>query len=244
MAEAPIVLWLNTSPAFSGFHRPLLKLLTRQAVVLQWDYQRSLDEADSLDQAVVLLHDYLKARSHPIHVVGHSTSGLVGLLYARQYPERVKSLTLLSVGMHPAVNWHAHYYAHRRLLRCSRHIILSQMVNTLFGKQPYSMHCRLHNILDRDLTQSLSPHCLLQKATVATGGIQKPLLICGAQDDDIVDPVQVQGWQEWLKPEDRLWLCPSGRHFFHYAHPQLVSDRLLSFWRQTQVTATALSPFY
>ena len=66
-----------------------------------------------------------------MHLIGHSTGGLLGLLYTRQYPEKVKSLTLLGVGVHAAVDWQAHYYIHRQFL--SRQATLNAMVYNLFG---------------------------------------------------------------------------------------------------------------
>jgi len=64
-------------------------------------------------------------RNRPVHLVGHSTGG-ARLLYARRYPETVKSLTLLGVGTYSAVDWQAHYYVHRQVL--SRQEILTAMV--------------------------------------------------------------------------------------------------------------------
>ena len=48
--------------------------------------------------AVELWHDFLTWRDRPIHLISHSTSGLVGLMYARRYPHKVSSLGLLAVG--------------------------------------------------------------------------------------------------------------------------------------------------
>ena len=48
--------------------------------------------------AVELLHDFLTWRVRPLHLISHSTSGLVGLMYARRYPHKVSSLGLLAVG--------------------------------------------------------------------------------------------------------------------------------------------------
>jgi pimeloyl-ACP methyl ester carboxylesterase len=63
-------------------------------------------------------------------------------------------------------------------------------------------------------------------------------MVCGSEDDAVVDPVQIQGWQPWLKPGDRLWQCPGGRHFFHAAHPDVVAQEVLKFWQ----VPTALLP--
>jgi hypothetical protein len=55
-------------------------------------------------------------------------------------------------------------------------------------------------------------------------------MVCGSQDDVVVDPNLLQGWQPWLKSGDRLWQCPNGRYFFHYFHPQQVSQQIVDFW--------------
>ena len=41
-------------------------------------------------------------------LIAYSTSGLVGLMYARHYPHKVSSLGLLAVGSPSAINWQAH----------------------------------------------------------------------------------------------------------------------------------------
>jgi hypothetical protein len=51
-------------------------------------------------------------------------------------------------------------------------------------------------------------------------------------------------WLNWLKPEDKLWECPEGYHFFHYFYPQQVGEQILSFWERNHphlVEASALS---
>ena len=95
MSKLPDVVWLNTSPSFQCFDRPLLRYLSTQVTIAQWKYVQSQDDASLLNVAVLLLHDYLKSNAQPVHLIGHSTGGLLGLLYARQYPERVRSLTLM-----------------------------------------------------------------------------------------------------------------------------------------------------
>lgn len=81
-------LWLSASPSFQCFEQPLIRYLSRQKVTARWEYLQSQDEASSLRIAWTLLHDYLKGRDRPIHIIGHSTGGLLGLLYDRQHPER------------------------------------------------------------------------------------------------------------------------------------------------------------
>ena len=190
------------------------------------------DEPCLLDIAVTLLHDYLKSINRPIHLIGHSTSGLVGLIYARKYPERVKSLTLLSVGVYPTVDWQAHYYVHRHLLPCSRETILRNMVKSLFGEQGRKVTQNLVKILERDLDLSPSPHSLLKRQSMVPREVSVPLMICGSCDDTITDPNLIQGWQPFLKSEDRIWECPEGGYFFHHFSPLNVAQPLLEFWQE------------
>jgi pimeloyl-ACP methyl ester carboxylesterase len=231
ISQEPQVLWLNTNPHFQRFEKPLTNYLAKQISIAEWQYFQSQDEPCSLEVALVLLHDYLQSSPRPTHLIGHGTGGLIGFLYARKYPERIKSLTLLGVGVNPAVDWQVHYYALREILPCNREMILLQMVHNLFGCQSRERAKNLVKILERDLNSSPSPHSLYKRVSIPPGGVSMPLLVCGSRDDVIVDRNILQGWQQYFKPVDRLWEIPEGRHFFHYFSPQQVGDEILDFWQ-------------
>ncbi|OZH51380.1 hypothetical protein AFK68_31405 [Hydrocoleum sp. CS-953] len=242
MSKIPDVLWLSTSPSLQVFNQRLIRYLSRKVLIAEWDYLQTPDDPCTLDIAVTLLHDYLKSINKPIHLIGHSTSGLVGLIYARKYPERVKSLTLLSVGVHPTVDWQAHYYVHRHLLPCSREIMLTNMVKSLFGEQDRKITQNLVNILERDLDLSPSPHSLLKRQSMIPREVPVPLMVCGSNDDEIIDPNLIQGWQPFLKPEDLIWECPEGRYFFHHFSPLNVAKPLIEFWQENSLVLSDITP--
>ncbi len=233
------VLWLNTSDTLNRFNLPLVRHLAQQVNMGQWQYSQTQDEPSQIDIAVALLHDYLQTCNHPIHLVGHGISGVVGLLYARLYPQNVRSLTLLSVAAYPMTDWVAHYYFHRHLLNCCRTEVLKQMVLDLFGNQPPLTTQMLANILEKSLDHDLSGHSLWQTTGLPPDAVPVPLLVCGSQDDVVVDTHALQGWQPFLKPSDRIWQCPRGYHFFQCFYPQQVGAVLLDFWSPVQ---TALQP--
>ena len=225
------VLWLNTSPSLKYFDQPLLQALAHNHTVAQWTYHQSPDEASSPDDAVLLLHDYLQQQSRPIHLAGHGMSGVVALLYARRFPERVRSLTLLAVGAQPAVTWQTHYYVQRQLITCSRQQLLACTTRSLFGQALSHPVKALVASLNRDLDESPSPHSLFKLATLPKGGVTMPLLVCGSKTDPVVHPPVLQEWLSYFKSDDTLWQCPDGRHFFHYFQPQLVAEQMMRFWR-------------
>lgn len=222
-------LWISVSPTLKRFHRPVLSYFSRHLTVREWEYQQAEDEPCTLDLPLTLLHDYLKCCKHPVHLFGHSTGGVVALLYGKHYPERVKSLTLLGVGVHPLIDWHAHYYTYRQLLPCSQEIVLGQMVRALFGAQDQIRTKGFVKLLEGDLQVTPSPHSLMQRSRLEPTGITPPLMVCGSKEDIIVDPSAIAGWKDYLKSSDRIWECPQGNHFFHYQNPKLVGEAILNF---------------
>lgn len=232
MSETPDALWLAVNPQLKRFDQRLLRRLNSQVDMCCWDYTQTADEPCCLPTAVTLLHDYMQQQSKPLHLIGHSLSGVVGLLYARQYPEQVKSLTLLSVGAKPADGWHAHYYSLRQLLHCKRTMVLEQMVRLLLGPQSPAKTIGMAKRLAQVLDTELAPHILGRHQGMPEGGIVPPLFICQGDQDVILDAHTQVLWQQWFKSGDRFWLCPEGRHFFHYEYPQYCSQVVLEFWQQ------------
>lgn len=223
-------LWLNVSPSLNELDTPLLDCLAKKFNIAQWQYIQDLDEPNSLCMAMCLLDSYLDKLNYPVNLLGHGVSGLLALLYARRYPEKVRSLTLLSVGVYPAVDWQAHYYFKLQMLPCSRQTILKMMVQNLFNYSG-NLNRKFTRLLDQDLQTSLSCHNLYQELKVFPGGVSVPMLICGSANDIVIDLNSYQGWQTWFKPGDRLWLSPLGRYFFHYFYPQAVSETILDYWQ-------------
>ncbi|MEB3357434.1 MAG: alpha/beta hydrolase [Synechococcales bacterium] len=231
MSQVPDALCLNVSRAFKCFDRPLLRELSKTVTVAQWEYGQSPDEPCSLETPLVLLHDYLKQSDRPIHLIGHGLSGALGLLYARRHPERVRSLTLLSVGAFPTIDWQAHYYVQRQFLKCSQAFVLTQVVTNLFGTQCKATTQRLVSVLEKDLETSPSSQSLCRQTSLPPGGAPVPLMVGRGEYDVVVDPNALEQWLPWLKEGDVQWECPDSRHFFHYSHPLAVAERVLDFWR-------------
>ncbi|MEM9090930.1 MAG: alpha/beta hydrolase [Cyanobacteria bacterium P01_F01_bin.53] len=287
MNQAPDVLWLSVSPHLKCFDQRLLSKLVKAGPIRRWEYLQTIDEPCCIEAVVEALHEHISDRialensssdnnasdnstlgnstsqqksthrAHKLHLLGHGVSGIVGLMYARRYPQHVASLTLLSVNALPAVNWQAHYYALRQLLPCSRNMILAQMTRLLFGEQPVRFARALSKLLARDLDSNLTLHSLAHHTHIAPDTLEVPLLVCNGELDGIARAPQPTAeaaattttststntcentqWETWLKPEDRLWLCPGGNHFFHFNHYTVVANRIMDYWQQVALHPT------
>jgi hypothetical protein len=225
------VLWLSVSPSLKLFDQPLLQHLRTSCPVAHWEYHQNQDEASGLEPALVLLCEYLHTLPQPVHVIGHGLSGVLALLLAARYPERVRSLTMLAVSGQPMATWHAHFYVQRQLLPCSREQLLIRTAKTLLAEQGWDRVRPLAMALAKELDTSPVPHSVFQVVGIPAPPVTVPILVCGSPDDPIVDPVGLGQWQDQLKQEDQVWSCPAGRHFFHYFFPHEVALRILEFWR-------------
>ncbi|MBD2347114.1 alpha/beta fold hydrolase [Anabaena subtropica] len=231
MSDDLDVLWISSSPILQRFDKPLLQYISKYVNVAQWEYRQNKDEGSSIDEAVALLEEFLAQCPYPVNLAGHAAGGAIALSFARRYPKKVRSLTLLAVASQPANTWHAHYYLQRQLFTISREQILANIVRNLFGEQPSHTTKKLVAVLNKDLEQSPLLHSLFKLVHLPQGGVTMPLIVCGSKNDPIVTSPALQDWFNYLKPEDHLWECPKGHHFFHYFYPQTVGERLLNFWQ-------------
>ncbi|WP_055075054.1 alpha/beta fold hydrolase [Pseudanabaena sp. 'Roaring Creek'] len=243
-SASPQVVGICTSQALRRFDLPLLRSLSRQQAIAQWEYCQNPDEPIDLNVAIAALHEYLQTCTKSVHLVGHGIAGLVGWLYARQYPEQVRSLTLLSVGVNLATSWHSHYYEQRQLIACSRETMLARTAFYLFGYRDKEMLHWLADLLKQDLDNSLIPHSLYAPTYIAPTPIAVPMLVCGASDDYVIGGGGENSYQKWqlhLKDSDRLWISKQGKHFFHYSQWEPLSKQIRSFWNSLALTNTAMA---
>ena len=231
--------WINASPSLKKFDLPLQQHLSKLFKITPWEYiQNDCDESSSIETALELLYIFfLKSELYQVHLIGHGISGAIALLFARLYPWRIRTLTLLAVSPQPATTWHAHYYTQRHLFfNFSRQEILTNIVHSLFG-----IHRIPHRIdsliaaLDKDLNMSPCMHSLFKIVNFPAETVSVPLMVCGSNTDTIVSKNTINTWTEYFKNGDTLWFCPDGYHFFHYFHPQLVGNQINHFWQNHSV---------
>ena len=227
-------IWISGSPSLKQLHRRLLNNLSKIVEIEFWEYYQTLDEGSSIDGAVKLLREYLVHSDRPVHLIGHGISGEIALGYARLYPSNIASLTLLSVAVQPAINWHSYYYARLHSSISNRECVLRSIAVNLF---PYGCASHIQGLVERlgrDLVEAPSNHSLFQLNISAEGGVEMPLLICGSQDDPVITESSLSDWRHYLKSSDLIWRSAEGGHFFHHFYPELVSSKIQSFWHQLE----------
>lgn len=224
--------WVSGSPSLRCLSSPLIHKLIKYVNISGWEYLQLLDDSACIDTAVTLLHSYLVTKKLPVHLIGHGIGGTISLIFARKYPQFVKSLTLLSVAAQPAKTWHVNYYQQRQIYTVNK---AEALLNTLHHVFRDKFPCYLHNLVDnfyRDLDNLPLMHSLFEIERLPLGGVSMPLMVCGGQIDMILTYPDLYEWKKYLKPEDILWKCPQGGHFFHYFYPEIVSQKISNFWRE------------
>jgi pimeloyl-ACP methyl ester carboxylesterase len=172
--------------------------------------------------AVELLHDFLTWRARPLHLISHSTSGLVGLMYGRRYPHKVSSLGILAVGWLYAINLPAPYYTYLSAFPWSRKQVLNQMVGNMLGLQNQSINQRFLSYFEDDLACDPCPHSLFRMSNSRDEGGEVPLLIGSRKTDFVVSLIVRRRGSKFIKKGFRLWECQDGRHFFHHFYPEQI----------------------
>jgi pimeloyl-ACP methyl ester carboxylesterase len=239
--DRPKFLWISASPSLKCFHHRLLHQLSKAVELEFWEYYQTLDEGSSIEGAIHLLAEYLFTLDRPIHLIGHGIGGVIALGYARLYPDRVASLTLLSVAVQPAIDWHSYYYTQLRALPSSRECVLRSIASNLFPSTCASHIYSLTERLERDLVEAPSNHSLFRLDILVAGGVKMPLMICASQDDPVINSTALSGWSSYLKSTDTIYRTTTGGHFFHHFYPELVSLQIQQFWQKlSPASASAL----
>jgi pimeloyl-ACP methyl ester carboxylesterase len=227
-------IWVSANPSLKYFHHRLLKDLSKVVQLEFWEYYQTLDEGSSINNGIDLLDQYLANVDQPVHLIGHGIGGTIALGYARKYPAQVVSLTLLSVAVQPAIDWHSYYYDRLRSLASSRECILRSTAMNIFPNTCAGNIYDLVSRLRRDLVEAPSNHSLFKLDILTEGGVEMPLMICGSQDDSIITSSDLADWTTYFKPVDKIWQSTIGGHFFHHFQPRGVSDQIQNFWQKLE----------
>ncbi|NJK34510.1 MAG: alpha/beta hydrolase [Oscillatoriales cyanobacterium SM2_2_1] len=239
----PNAVFLTAHPSGDRLDLPLIRYLCRDYGISQWSYFHASEDSEcSIDEAMTYLSEYLETLAKPVHLIGHGTGGMLAAVYAQQRPDRVRSLTLLSVATNMAHSWIGLYYQHFWRRPCCRAAAMMQIAEALCDSGDREGTRRFAALLHRDLRLGFSVHSPMGLASYPAAQVTVPLLVCGSADDVVVPPHALRQWERLFKKGDRLHLVSRGRHFFHFQSPTEVGEVIQDFWRKLSVTDNAPPP--
>ena len=177
------------------------------------------------------LKETLDESESPPDVVAHGLSGTIAALFAQQFPQLFRSLTLISVDSISSKQWSSDYFAMRRKLPCSRSLILSHIVPLLFDNcledPDLLLSAFFAKCLDSNyILGSVASHAVLPNLSL----IDTPLLIINGDHDFVVGQNSKLRWKPYLKPGDRFCSVPGGHHFSHFSRPSFFGSLINPFW--------------
>ena len=68
-----------------------------------------------------------------------------------------------------------------------------------------------------------------------------PMMVCGSNNDGIVERSALQGWSDYLKDDDLLWTTPGDHHFFHYFFAEYTGRKIVEFWQNVKLRSLQVS---
>ncbi|MFT7462094.1 MAG: pimeloyl-ACP methyl ester carboxylesterase/membrane protein DedA with SNARE-associated domain [Pseudohongiellaceae bacterium] len=241
--DAPTVVLIHGSPGHKEHFDKLIPLLDKQYHVIALDLpgfgqsQRNILDY-SLRSDARYLDQLLAAKGvHQAHIVGYSLGGGVALQTWGLFPERVKSVTLLSaIGVQELEllgDYRLNYALHIAQLR------LFQALDFL------TPHFGVNDIFDRAIAYARSFSDSDQRPLRGIlEVIDVPVLVIHGERDPLVPAAAAREHQR-IVPQSELWMGP-GRHFMVFASQPPFADELLSFLgrvdREQAVTRSEASP--
>lgn len=150
------------------------------------------------------------------HVVGYSDGGIIGLLLARDHPERVRSLVAISANLHPDA-WVPDDYPHVTM-PAEAHAAVDEEYARLSPDGPEHAEVVVAKLM---ALWTSEPHI----AADSLGGLTAPTLVL-AGEHDVVDRAHTESIAAAV-PGAGLAIVPGTTHMLVRERPELVAAAVL-----------------
>lgn len=221
-------------------------------------------DIDTLTQDVLgIIHNLGFSKAH---IVGHDWGGMIGWNLAQKFPESLHSLSILSA-LPPELlarslfnnldqvrrNWYLlalqvpavpEWLLQQNLARFLRDWFQVQAIRkAAFSSETlriYQSALSKTGVLSAALSYYrnwLSPQAWFTKLQEPLSSIQVPTLVLWGQEDAVLSPSLVKGFERFIPNPFRLKLIPECGHWIQQEAPQLVNLELLSFLRGRRLKA-------
>ncbi|MBI2415872.1 MAG: alpha/beta hydrolase [Candidatus Kerfeldbacteria bacterium] len=186
-----------------------------------------------------------------VHLVGASFGGTIALQLAAQYPERIRSLTLIDpIGFGSEINQLALvaqipllaeflFYPNRTIFNYSLNhgLVDAQQLPEQYREQLYQ-NCQLPkaqraklSILRSSITVRGVDPVMQQAVTTAAAAVQQPVLLVWGEQDTYAPITQLENAKAKL-PQATSIILPHTGHFAHMESPKLIVEQLQLFLKK------------
>jgi pimeloyl-ACP methyl ester carboxylesterase len=248
------VVFVHGNPGTGRDWQPLIEPLSRFARCLaptmpgygaETDLHAFDYTVDGYASHLGVLLESLGARR--VHLVTHDLGGIWGLAWAASHPDRLASLTLMSIGVLPDYRWH-------RYARLYRIPLIGELVLAAAGrssvrrslqagsghKVPDAFVDRVHRQYRNPVTrravlafyratEALGPVTLRAASAIATADMPT-LVIWGAGDPYV--PVRYAQVQQQFFPRAKVVVLPNTGHWPLVDDPDPVTEAVVAFLRE------------
>ncbi|VDC20264.1 alpha/beta fold hydrolase [Pseudogemmobacter humi] len=195
---------------------------------------------DDLVADLAALQEHLGIAS--VHLAGHSLGGMIGPAYALRYPERVRSLGLISTAAFRSDEDRAKVRAvidgmRARSVAADLGVLTARWFTDAFAlRHPEVIAQRRQQVLDTDPEVFLNVFDIYAGTEMAPwlNRVSAPALVLTGAEDGGCNPHLNRQIAAAL-PDARLCIVPQVKHAILLEAPERVAEELLTFWRDRQM---------
>ncbi len=236
--EGEAVLFVSGLGGMAGFWAAQVEAFSPSFRVLTLD-QRGIGRSEGAPPYSVAqwANDVLALLDHAgagrVHLVGHSTGGVIAQFFAVAHPERVRTLALGGTWLVPDRRFRDQFAFRKEVLQRlggNAYRMLSDLLAypspEATGSAGKEMSAR-----DREVIAARIDALLAYDGTDIAPRIARPSLVLAADDDYIV-PIYHSKAVAAAIPEARFKRCRGGGHFFPKTRAKDYNKALADFWAE------------
>lgn len=244
-SDAPTVVLSSGLGGMHQFWRPQIEALGKRFRIIGYDHRgtganaEQLPDNYSIEHMAEDIHSILEMDgSQSVHIVGHALGALIGLAFARKYPQRARSLVLVN-------GWAAISQHTRRCFDVRCELLLASGVKAYVKAQPIFLYpaawleARADEIAHEEemgLKNFQGSRNLLNRigallnfdATEWIHEVRCPMLVSASRDDVLV-PWTCSETLASKASDASIWLVENGGHAFTVVDPDPFNDRVSDF---------------
>ncbi|MET0278701.1 MAG: alpha/beta fold hydrolase [Pseudorhodoplanes sp.] len=236
--EGDAILFLSGLGGMAAFWSAQVAGFTPSFRVLTFDH-RGVGRSDGLPPYSVAQwsHDVLALLDHSglerVHLVGHSTGGIIAQMFAVEHPQRVQTLTLGGTWLVPDRRFRDQFAFRKEMLAKLGGDAYRRLSDLLAYPSPEATNTGGTEMAaaEREVIAARIDALLAYDGTEIAPRISAPTLVLAADDDYIVPAYHSKAVAAAI-PGAKLKRCHGGGHFFPKTRATDYNVALSNFWAE------------